>query len=98
VRVGCLRRRATGVPEEWPSRAAHVAKAASVAPYRTRLTGRLISERARWDDRRALASFGAALKLPKVKSLVGWAKALAPHFDEEQPVVRRAHHERRDLR
>ncbi len=60
VRVGCLRRRATGVPEEWPSRAAHVAKAAGAAPYRTRLTGRLISERARWDDRRALARFGAA--------------------------------------
>ena len=38
VRVGCLTRRATGVPEEWPSRlAVHAAR-----PYRTRLTGRLI--------------------------------------------------------
>ena len=36
VRVGCLRRRATGVPEEWPSRAGF-----RLAPHRTRLTGRL---------------------------------------------------------
>ena len=37
VRVGCLRRSVTIVPEEWPSR--RVAQAARL--YRTRLTGRL---------------------------------------------------------
>ena len=46
VRVGCWRRRATGVPEEWPSRAASKSAFTRVfcntAPYRTRLTGRLI--------------------------------------------------------
>jgi hypothetical protein len=36
TRVGCLTRRATGVAEEWPSRAGQP------APYRTRLTGRLM--------------------------------------------------------
>ena len=35
ARVGCSRRPATAVPEEWPSRAQNR------APYRTRLTGRL---------------------------------------------------------
>ena len=39
VRVGCSKRRATGVPEEWPSRVR-----LRLAPYRTRLTGRLIRE------------------------------------------------------
>jgi hypothetical protein len=42
VRVGCSKRRATGVPEEWPSRARH-----PLAPHRTRLTGRLICKGAR---------------------------------------------------
>jgi hypothetical protein len=37
VRVGCSKRRATGVPEEWPSRAGP-----RPAPHRTRLTGRLM--------------------------------------------------------
>ncbi len=37
VRVGCSRRRATGVPEEWPSRVR-----LALTPHRTRLTGRLI--------------------------------------------------------
>ena len=36
ARVGCLRRPATGVPEEWPSR-----RGDKPRPYRTRLTGRL---------------------------------------------------------
>jgi hypothetical protein len=36
VRVGCLKRRATGAPEEWPSRVS-----SQLAPHRTRLTGRL---------------------------------------------------------
>src|SRR5271165_6195346 len=36
ARVGCLRRPATGVPEEWPSR-----RGDEPRPYRTRLTGRL---------------------------------------------------------
>jgi len=40
ARVGCSRRRATGVPEEWPSRAGLLP-----APYRTRLTGRLTRSR-----------------------------------------------------
>ena len=35
ARVGCLRRRVTGVPEEWPSRAGTRVP----APYRTRLIG-----------------------------------------------------------
>jgi hypothetical protein len=39
VRVGCSKRRATGVPEEWPSRVGP-----RPAPHRTRLTGRLIRE------------------------------------------------------
>ncbi len=37
ARVGCLRRPATGVPEEWPSRR----EPRGSRPYRTRLTGRL---------------------------------------------------------
>ena len=36
ARVGCSRRPATGVPEEWPSR-----RGDEPRPYRTRLTGRL---------------------------------------------------------
>jgi hypothetical protein len=36
ARVGCSRRSATGVPEEWPSR-----RGDKPRPYRTRLTGRL---------------------------------------------------------
>ena len=36
ARVGCSRRPATGVPEEWPSR-----RGDKPRPYRTRLTGRL---------------------------------------------------------
>ena len=47
ARVGCLRRPATAVPEEWPSRVAVPA-----APYRTRLTGRLAAypDRRGWID------------------------------------------------
>ena len=37
IRVGCFRRRATGVAEEWPSRASR----SRDAPYRTRLIGLL---------------------------------------------------------
>ena len=46
VRVGCIRRRATGVAEEWPSRTCGVRAqdALCCVPYKTRLTGRLISE------------------------------------------------------
>jgi hypothetical protein len=40
VRVGCSRQRANVVPEEWPSRIVCVKRA---VPYKTRLTGRLIS-------------------------------------------------------
>jgi hypothetical protein len=40
VRVGCSRQRANVVPEEWPSRIVCHKRA---VPYKTRLTGRLIS-------------------------------------------------------
>ena len=40
IRVGCLTRRVTGVPEEWPSRLRFGRR-----PYKTRLTGRLICQR-----------------------------------------------------
>jgi len=56
VRVGCQTRRATGVPEEWPSRPA----ACAAGPYRTRLTGRLICSRGLGGTlRRAPANFAA---------------------------------------
>src|SRR5436305_7252378 len=55
VRVGCFRRRATGVAEEWPSRLGCVRS----RPYRTRLTGRLIDKGARRKHRRAPANFQA---------------------------------------
>ena len=62
VRVGCLRRRATGVPDEWPSRGAFAAP-----PYRTRLTGRLISKGARRCWRRAPSTYQPACKPGSVR-------------------------------
>ena len=61
VRVGCLRRRATGVAEEWPSRGAQA------LPYRTRLTGRLIFRGLGGKSRRAPANFTDVLAFARAE-------------------------------
>src|SRR5664280_49482 len=57
IRVGCLMRRATGVPEEWPSRVPLARHAIQNPAYRPAdmLKG------ARRQNRRAPANFGARL-------------------------------------
>ena len=75
VRVGCCRRRAIEVAEEWPSR-----EGKSPPPYRTRLTGRLITLRGPGgNSRRAPPFWGCSsakseLRIGSARATLRWIR------------------------